>query len=973
MNDLSPAERYTAFRSQRRSAADHPELTAFREVIGFDLDDFQVVACEALEQGRGVLVAAPTGAGKTVVGEFAVHLALASGRKAFYTTPIKALSNQKYADLVRRHGPENVGLLTGDTTINGEAPVVVMTTEVLRNMLYAGSSTLDGLAYVVMDEVHYLADRFRGPVWEEVIIHLSDDVQLVSLSATVSNAEEFGDWLEMVRGDTAVVVSERRPVPLWQHVLMSSPEPRGKPRLLDLYAGHVDPTDPGTSPPINPDLSAAFRSGRGGTRPGEHGGRGRGYRGRGDRGYRGPGGRRTGGSGGDMGPSRRTPPRFVVIDGLDADGLLPAIYFVFSRAGCEAAVEQCLKAGLRLTSPQEEATIRAVVEERTAAIPPEDLDVLGYWSWSQALARGVAAHHAGMLPVFKETVEDLFSRGLVKVVFATETLALGINMPARSVVLDKLVKWDGTSHVPVTPGEFTQLTGRAGRRGIDIEGHAVVVDHPALDPVALAGLASKRLYPLRSSFRPTYNMAVNLVAQVGRDRAREVLETSFAQFQADRGVVGLAKQAQAHAEALDGYAKAMACDVGDFAQYMDLRRAIKDRERELSRAATGARRAEVVASLEKLRRGDVVEVPSGRRRGYVLVLDPGEPGGFDGPRPTVLTQERQVKKLTLADAPDGLETVTTVKIPKSFNPRKPDARRDLVSTMRNALGAMADDVPSAHSTSSPIGSGRAARGGTQARRRSDAATDAELARLRKALKAHPCHACPDRDDHARWAERWNKLKREHDQLVRRVEGRTGSIARTFDRTLDVLLTLGYLERTASDGAGRVRVTDDGRWLRRLYAENDLLLAECLRRGVWDGLDPAGLAAVVSTVVYQGRRDDAPDPYIPGGPTGRLAGVLDDTQRVWSEVDDLEEAHGIDATGPLDLGLVGAMYRWASGKGLDSVLRGSDLAAGDFVRWCKQVVDVLDQLGGAAPSEKLRTTARKAQDAVLRGVVAYSSL
>ncbi|WP_275003576.1 DEAD/DEAH box helicase [Promicromonospora iranensis] len=992
MSDLSPAERYTAFRSQSRSAAEHPELTRFREVIGFELDDFQVQACEALEQGRAVLVAAPTGAGKTVVGEFAVHLALASGRKAFYTTPIKALSNQKYADLVRRYGPDNVGLLTGDTTINGDAPVVVMTTEVLRNMLYAGSSTLDGLAYVVMDEVHYLADRFRGPVWEEVIIHLSDDVQLVSLSATVSNAEEFGDWLEMVRGDTAVVVSERRPVPLWQHVLMSSPEPRGKPRLLDLYAGHVDPTDPGTSPPINPDLSAAFRSGRGGNRPGDYGGRrGRGAgRGRGDRGYRGAGGRRSDDSAGGIGPSRRTPPRFIVIDALNADALLPAIYFVFSRAGCEAAVDQCLKAGLRLTSPQEEATIRSVVEERTAAIPPEDLDVLGYWSWSQALARGVAAHHAGMLPVFKETVEDLFSRGLVKVVFATETLALGINMPARSVVLDKLVKWDGTSHVPVTPGEFTQLTGRAGRRGIDIEGHAVVVDHPALDPVALAGLASKRLYPLKSSFRPTYNMAVNLVAQVGRDRAREVLETSFAQFQADRGVVGLAKQAQAHAEALDGYAKAMSCTEGDFGQYMDLRRAIKDREKELSRAASGAERAEIVASLERLRRGDVVEVPTGRRRGYVLVLDPGEPGGFDGPRPTVLTQERQVKKLTLADAPAGLETVTTVKIPKAFNPRKPDARRDLVSSMRNALGALADDVPSAHSTSTPAGrrAGSAARGGKSlAGRRSDASTDAELARLRKALKAHPCHACPERDDHARWAERWNKLKREHDQLVRRVEGRTGSIARTFDRTLDVLLTLGYLQRTGPDGAGRdagapdgavqgpgrTRVTDDGRWLRRLYAENDLLLAECLRRGVWDGLDAAGLAAVVSTVVYQGRRDDAPDPYIPGGPTGRLAGVLDDTQRVWSEVDDLEEAHGIEATGPLDLGLVGAMYRWASGKGLDSVLRGSDLAAGDFVRWCKQVIDVLDQLGGAAPSDKLRTTARKAQDAVLRGVVAYSSL
>src|SRR5690606_5127308 len=226
--------------------------------------------------------------------------------------------------------------------------------------------------------------------------------------------------------------------------------------------------------------------------------------------------------------------------------------------------------------------------------------------------------------------------------------------------------------------EYTQLTGRAGRRGIDVEGHAVVVDHLGLDPVALPGLASRRLYPLRPSFRPTYNMAVNLVSQVGAERAREVLETSFAQFQADRGVVGLAKQAQAHAEGLEGYFEAMTCERGDFAQYMAIRRALSDREKELSRAEQGARRADAVASLEKLRRGDVVEVPTGRRRGYVVVLDPGRgEGGFDGPRPTVLTQEKQVKKLTLADVPDGVRTVTRVKIPSGFNPRKPDSRRDL--------------------------------------------------------------------------------------------------------------------------------------------------------------------------------------------------------------------------------------------------------------------------------------------------------
>ena len=344
-DELSPAERYAASRARtaRSRAGGNTPLATFRASLGFELDDFQVTACQALEDGRGVLVAAPTGAGKTVVGEFAIYLALAQGGKAFYTTPIKALSNQKYSDLVKRHGVENVGLLTGDTTINGEAPVVVMTTEVLRNMLYAGSRTLEGLQYVVMDEVHYLADRFRGPVWEEVIIHLADHVQLVSLSATVSNAEEFGDWLEMVRGDTAVVVSEHRPVPLWQHVVVSSREPRGTPRMLDLYAGHVDPTDPGVNPPINPELHEVFRvSGR---RQSDDGG---GRRGRGgDRGFR------------SVVPQRRTPPRYAVVDALDADGLLPAIFFIFSRAGCEGAVQQCLACLLYTSpSPRDGATSR---------------------------------------------------------------------------------------------------------------------------------------------------------------------------------------------------------------------------------------------------------------------------------------------------------------------------------------------------------------------------------------------------------------------------------------------------------------------------------------------------------------------------------------------------------------------------------------------------------------------------------------
>ncbi|NMR21516.1 DEAD/DEAH box helicase [Cellulomonas fimi] len=953
----SPSERYAAAR--RRAARSRTQLAAFREQLGFELDDFQDAGCEALEAGHGVLVAAPTGAGKTVVGEFAVHLALAAGRKAFYTTPIKALSNQKYGDLVRRYGPDQVGLLTGDTTVNGDAPVVVMTTEVLRNMLYAGSAALDGLGYVVMDEVHYLADRFRGPVWEEVIIHLAPDVQLVSLSATVSNAEEFGDWLEMVRGDTSVIVSEHRPVPLGQHVLA-----RGD--LHDLYAGHVDPTAPGVNPPINPELVEALRRRERATGgPAGYGGRGRG-----DRGYR--------GRGSVPGSAVRAPfkptPRFAVVELLDDAGLLPAIVFIFSRAGCQGAVSQCLAAGLRLTTPAQEEEIRQVVEERCATIPPEDLQVLGYWEWSEALARGLAAHHAGLLPVFKETVEELFSRGLVKVVFATETLALGINMPARSVVLEKLVKWDGSAHVDVTPGEYTQLTGRAGRRGIDTEGHAVVLDHPGLDPVALAGLASKRLYPLRSSFRPTYNMAVNLVAQVGRERAREVLETSFAQFQADRGVVGLAKQAQAHTEALDGYAEAMRCHLGDFAEYAQLRRSITEREQGLSREATRERRAAVARSFEALRAGDVVRVPTGRRAGYGVVLDPGSDAGFEGPRPTVLMTDRQVRRITVADVPGGVAKVGSVRIPRGFSGRQPAARRALAADLRDWVAENGDDH---HSRGRQGGRGRPERQSTT--------DDAELAALRRKLRAHPCHACPDREEHARWAERWDRLRREHAALVSRIEGRTSSIARVFDRICDVLLTLGYLERSADPlgpddpapagaGSDEVVVTRSGQWLRRLYAENDLLVAECLRRGVWDDLDAPGLAAAVSTVVYSARRDDREgEPRIPGGPAGKLGRALDETVRIWSELDDLEDDHTIESTGPLDLGIVEAVHRWAAGRSLDAVLKGSELAAGDFVRWCKQVIDLLDQIAQAAPTPRVRDVAHRAVVALRRGVVAYSSL
>ncbi|MEU4263666.1 DEAD/DEAH box helicase [Streptomyces sp. NPDC025273] len=938
--DLSPAERYQA--SRVRAAEQATALGPFREMYEFGLDPFQIEACKALEAGKGVLVAAPTGSGKTIVGEFAVHLALRQGRKCFYTTPIKALSNQKFTDLVRRYGADKVGLLTGDNSVNADAPVVVMTTEVLRNMLYAGSQALTGLGYVVMDEVHYLSDRFRGAVWEEVIIHLPESVTLVSLSATVSNAEEFGDWLDTVRGDTQVIVSEHRPVPLWQHVMAGR-------RMYDLFEEETDHGGRGTGRrEVSPDLVRLARMEN-------------------QRGYN-PRERRRGKMvrEADRERERRqrsriwTPSRPEVIDRLDAEGLLPAITFIFSRAGCQAAVQQCLQAGLRLNDEDGRRLVREIVEERTASIPGEDLHVLGYYEWLEGLERGIAAHHAGMLPTFKEVVEELFVRGLVKAVFATETLALGINMPARSVVLEKLVKWNGEQHADITPGEYTQLTGRAGRRGIDVEGHAVVLWQRGMDPGALAGLAGTRTYPLRSSFRPSYNMAVNLVQQFGWHRSRELLETSFAQFQADRSVVGISRQVQRNEEGLEGYREGMTCHLGDFEEYARLRRDLKDRETELAKQGAAQRRAAASASLEKLKPGDVIHVPTGKFAGLALVLDPGLPAGrtdghrgleyHDGPRPLVLTAERQVKRLAQIDFPVPVEALERMRVPKSFNPRSPQSRRDLASALRSKAGHIDP--------------------GRHRKQRAAAADDREIARLRTELRAHPCHGCDEREDHARWAERYHRLRRDTRQLEQRIEGRTNTIARTFDRIVALLTELDYLRGN--------EVTDNGRRLARLYGELDLLASECLREGVWEGLNPAELAACVSALVFEARQaDDAVAPKLPSGPAKAAMGEM---VRIWGRLDALEEDFRISQTEGVgqrepDLGFAWAVYMWASGRTLDEVLREAEMPAGDFVRWCKQVIDVLGQIAAAAPRDgsSVAKNAHKAVDAVLRGVVAYSSV
>jgi ATP-dependent RNA helicase HelY len=784
----TPAERYAAAKLRGQ----HPITADFLLTFEFEFDPFQVAACHAVEEGKGVLVAAPTGAGKTVVGEFAAYYALQAGKKCFYTTPIKALSNQKYSEFVAKFGEDRVGLLTGDTSINGEAEILVMTTEVLRNMLYAGSNTLTNLGCVVMDEVHYLADKFRGAVWEEVLIHLMESVQVISLSATVSNAEEFGEWLGEVRGETEVIVSEIRPIPLFQHVLIGN-------RLLDLFdaPGRVNPEV------LNREREMTRRAALGRNRRGRF-----------------------------AEPSDRMS-RADIIEKLQGENLLPAITFIFSRIGCDAAVKQCLQAGLRLTSSEEREEIKRTALRYTQNIAEEDLEVLNFKEWLTALERGIAAHHAGLLPSFKGAVEDLFQRGLVKAVFATETLALGINMPARTVVLEKLVKFNGEAHVPITPGEYTQLTGRAGRRGIDIEGNAVIQWSPTVDSASAAGLASTRTYPLRSSFSPSYNMSINLISQFGRERARRSLESSFAQFQADRAVVGLARQIRKNELAIEELARDSACHLGDFSEYARLRRSIKEVEVLLSRR-------------------DQRKTFDNRQRGHM---------------------------------------------------------------------------------------------------------EGELADLRKAMKNHPSHGCAEREDHARLAERAGRLTRENDGLTIRVESRTHVIAKTFDQICRVLDHLQYIQGEKPTAQGKI--------LTKIYAESDLLLTESIRRGLLDELNATELLSVVSCMIFESR---SAENLAPKMPCQKVQSTITEIVSLWAALEEIESNFGVKTQREPDAGFCFISYKWASGNSLNTVLKGSDMSVGDFVRSTKQLIDLLNQIAGA--SDRLRPTCKEAVKRIDRGVVAY---
>jgi ATP-dependent RNA helicase HelY len=873
--------------------ADPPDLLAGYD---FSLDPFQRRAIAALEAERSVLVAAPTGSGKTVVAEYAVAKARAEGGKAFYTAPIKALSNQKYTDLVRRHGSEAVGLLTGDNSINGDAPIVVMTTEVLRNMVYAGSPALDGLRYVVLDEVHYLQDAYRGPVWEEVIIHLPVAVRLVCLSATVSNAEELAEWITTVRGPTEAVIEERRPVELQNLYCVGDKTSQDMHLLPTLVDGRPNPE----ASRLDDEVLH---------------GRDRAPRGR---------------------PRRRffTPRRVEVIERLHEEGMLPAITFIFSRKACDEARDSCLDAGLRLTTPDERARVRAIVDERTAGLADADLDVLGFDRFLAGLEAGVAAHHAGMVPPFKEAVEACFTQGLTKAVFATETLALGVNMPARSVVIERLTKFTGERRELLTPGEYTQLTGRAGRRGIDEVGYAIVLWSPFVPFEQVAALASSRTYALRSAFRPTYNMAANLVRSYEPERAHHLLNLSFAQYQADQAVVRIEARIERQGARLARLRGEATCERGDVEEYRRLRGAAQGARRGHAGAERAAAKERVLAALTRLAPGDVIVLDGTRLAVLSVAFRKGNP------RIHAVDERSQHRTIGVDELDVEPRSLGTIELPEPYNPNNRAFQHQVGDALRRARVASAKRARDAGPAVAP--------------------DEDDAAFL--AAEGHPVADCPDRDAHVRSAVQAERVARDLEDLRRQVRGRTESLARRFDRVLRLLEAWGYL-----DGW---QLTESGQVLARTYHEADLLVAEALVSGLFDDLDQASLAGLVSCLTYEHRsRERPPAPSFPSSTLReRFAGL----EAIWADLAADEEAAGLPVTRAPDAGFVHLAHAWAAGGGLAAVLEDEELSGGDFVRNVKQLIDLLRGVADVAPVPATAARARQAADALQRGVVTATS-
>ncbi len=873
----------------------------------FALDDYQREAIERLAGGRSVLVAAPTGSGKTVIAEYALERARAGGMRFFYTTPLKALSNQKFRDLQRVYPPGDVGLLTGDNSINGDAPLVVMTTEVLRNMIYESSALLDDLGVVVLDEVHYMQDPARGAVWEEIVILLPHDVKLVALSATVSNARDLASWMDSLRGPVDAVTAVERPVKLKDYYFVGT-------ALTPLFARNLHRV-------VEEQLEALKR------RPaGRRRGRGRG------------------------GPDLR-PRRTDAVMEMDRRKMLPAIYFLFSRAACDDSVRFCLSDGLSLNTRAEADGIARYLEEKVAPLSESDLECLDYGNFRTALQAGFAAHHAGALPLFKEAVEELFAAGLIKVVFATETLALGINMPARSVVIEALTKWNGEAHRPVTSTEYKQLTGRAGRRGIDEIGYSLIMHQRFFSVDQIKALVKREPAPVVSRFEVSYNMAVNMMAEHDLAETQRLLNLSFAQYCADARVVTL----QARLESLDeDLARELAssrCPEADALEFRRLERGLAGLQRRLAALSKERRGSEMREMMDRLKPGDVFAVGHrGSEKVYAVVRR--HQGKKHDEGVLVVDSMGRYRRLSSTAIKQLPRIIGVVEASKITSPTR---------KVRRQVGVRMETL--AKKAGTPCGEP------ARTPQESELAVDIEA--LEAEVESNRCNRCAHRERCMQSARKVEKINRQIDSARKERDSGYDVVSRKLLDVLHVLNSFGFMRDED--------LTEKGNILRRIYNECDLLLVDALDAGVLARLEPRELAAFASWFIYESRESDSDEEARLAGREeehlqGSLADVLDWLESTLKIVRAAEAERGLDLHGSPDTGFGEAAFMWAGGAGLDEMLRRfPDRSIGDMVRIMKQIVDLLRQLAEVSPDPALARNIHRAMDAIDRGVVGYSSL
>jgi len=865
-------------------------LERFKSRYPFTLDDFQLEAIQAIAAGQSVIVSAPTGAGKTLVAEFAIHAALEAGRRLAYTTPLKALSNQKFADFTRAFGEDRVGILTGDVKVNPHAPVLVMTTEILRNALYG--SGLEDLRYIVLDECHYMGDEGRGTVWEEIIIGAPRDVLLVGLSATVANVKEIADWISIVHRPILPIYHPHRPVPL-------------RYAIADLAAEihELDEVRRGRAPVIGDERRG----------PDD---RGRWY-------------------------SRRVADPTVLIEALEARRWLPAIYFIFSRAGCERAMQDVLAEGRTLlTAAQRDEVDHAINQAR------EESPALGESALSQSvfqgLGVGVAMHHAGILPGLKRLIETLFERGLCRVVFATETMSLGIHMPARAVVLQGLTKRTDRGFRALSHNELTQMAGRAGRRGIDAEGECVIALDARDGVESVLHVVDGSPEPIESRFKLGYgSVALLLGTGAEPEVLRRRIESSFGQYQNLKRIRDL----EAEVRGLDGALadlRRYEAPCGDFQRIGRYRRARQEAQARRQALGRGGRRGERGTAEAEPGRLALVRrkgAPSlalilgvHSMRGHRVLLDALLPHGA-----VVRVKSGVVKRVFWATPP--------LHVPRDLDRASEGRGRD----------------------------GRGLRQLTEQLARLSVAELVERERghgPQAVLAAIECHRCPwgavprcDRE--------WRELEAATERLgVRRraLEHFRGAYWQEFLRVVETLEQFGAVRDR--------RLEPRGRLIASLRHDNELLVAESVFRGVFHDVTAAEAAAVCSALVEEARSGEpaiARD-FLRKRP--KLKRRLDQLLGLAATLHEAQRQRHLQMAVSVHPGFMPAVFRWASGDDdwtglVEDAFGGHE---GDLIRALRRLIDLLRQLAESAevPAETSRLLAQAART-IDRGIVLESAL